>query len=533
MKRKLYVALALLALTIPFIVLAVACEGDPVDEFASEDIWVNTIHELDGPDINIDEDITIDGTTTLDGNLYTDRWLNSDTNTIIGVDALGNNGLSHTAGDEGYYNSYIGYNSGYDNTTGYINTATGALALENNTTGRENVAFGTSALRDNTTGIKNNAIGYAALTDNEDGNYNTANGQGALQRNVSGNSNTAMGYGSLTYNTASSNTAYGYQSARSLSSGGSNVIIGYNASYYNQTGDRNVIVGREAGLGASTKSYDNNTLAGYRAGYNLETGSGNVMVGQKAGYNETGSNTLYIDNSDTNALNALIYGEFDNDLLRINGTLQVSDDYIELDEMTAPGAGAADTVRIYAVVDGGGLTDLNAVFQDGTVDTFAQETTPLDSPIFTESSGTELTYKMVKPHPGLIQFVVEYPSGERFVMREIEYHDAEKIAANVGCDSTKLPDGWVISTLQERVDDQLLKLNEKIIELELALDNAHDRKITKEAELIAAKDDNDKEFIQDEIDGLTSHITGLEQYIVELEEQKVIEQSRLTNDIRG
>ena len=47
--------------------------------------------------------------------------------------------------------------------------------------------------------------------------------------------------------------------------------------------------------------------------------------------------------------------------------------YLEMEEMAAPGAGAANTVRVYAVVDGGSLTDLAAVFQDGTVDIFAQE----------------------------------------------------------------------------------------------------------------------------------------------------------------
>ncbi|MFW6132001.1 MAG: hypothetical protein ACOC5F_05340 [Candidatus Aminicenantaceae bacterium] len=35
----------------------------------------------------------------------------------------------------------------------------------------------------------------------------------------------------------------------------------------------------------------------------------------KRGYNETGSNKLYIDNSDTSP--PLIYGEFDNDLITI------------------------------------------------------------------------------------------------------------------------------------------------------------------------------------------------------------------------
>jgi len=53
--------------------------------------------------------------------------------------------------------------------------------------------------------------------------------------------------------------------------------------------------------------------------------------------------------------------------------LDINQGYIQMDEMTAPGAGAANHVRIYAVVDGGSLTDLAAVFQDGTVDIFAQE----------------------------------------------------------------------------------------------------------------------------------------------------------------
>ncbi len=54
-------------------------------------------------------------------------------------------------------------------------------------------------------------------------------------------------------------------------------------------------------------------------------------------------------------------------------TLDLLGGLVQLTERTAPGAGAANTVRIYAVVDGGSLTDLAAVFQDGTVDLFAQE----------------------------------------------------------------------------------------------------------------------------------------------------------------
>ena len=140
------------------------------------------------------------------------------------------------------------------------------------------------------------------------------------------------------------------------------------------------------------------------------------------------------------------------------------DKYFEVTETSAPGAGAANTARMYAVVGGDTLTDLAAVFQDGTVDIFAQESTPLDSPIFTQASGVVVKRKMMKPHPGIIQFVEEYPNGKTFVTRELQYHDVDKIKANKGCDG-KLPDGWEVTTLQERVDKQVAILDSEIASL--------------------------------------------------------------------
>lgn len=134
-----------------------------------------------------------------------------------------------------------------------------------------------------------------------------------------------------------------------------------------------------------------------------------------------------------------------------NGSIDHQANYIQLSEMTAPGAGAADTARIYADQGGDGLTDLNAVFQDGTVDTFAQETTDLNSPIFTQPSGTEVKYVMMKPHPGLVQFVAQFPDGQMFVLRQIEYHDADKITANKGAERP-LPKDWVVTTATDRVN---------------------------------------------------------------------------------
>ena len=51
-------------------------------------------------------------------------------------------------------------------------------------------------------------------------------------------------------------------------------------------------------------------------------GSDNIFLGCHAGYFEQGDNKLYIENS--NSTLPLIYGEFDNDFLRINGTLNVN-----------------------------------------------------------------------------------------------------------------------------------------------------------------------------------------------------------------
>ncbi len=60
---------------------------------------------------------------------------------------------------------------------------------------------------------------------------------------------------------------------------------------------------------------------GHSAGY---SGADNgVFIGFEAGYNETGSNKLYIENS--NSTTPLIYGEFDNDLVKVNGQLEVTE----------------------------------------------------------------------------------------------------------------------------------------------------------------------------------------------------------------
>jgi hypothetical protein len=98
------------------------------------------------------------------------------------------------------------------------------------------------------------------------------------------------------------------------------VALGYGAGF-NQTGTGNTFLGSYAG-GASSfpAGGNNNVLVGYTAGYTNQ-GAGNIFLGYAAGYSETGSNKLYIANSNTSS--PLIYGDFATSVLAINGNVGI------------------------------------------------------------------------------------------------------------------------------------------------------------------------------------------------------------------
>jgi hypothetical protein len=185
---------------------------------------------------------------------------------FLGTLIFGNGGgsLSHTVGTEGQYNFAAGIGALLSITSGNYNIAIGSDALRSNTTGNSNTAIGANTLRPNTTGDYNLAIGIDALRFTTVGNYNAAIGAAALRNNTSGYYNMAIGANALRSNTT-----------------------GYN------------------NLGLGAKSLYTNT-----------TGTGNVAVGYEAGYNETGSNLLYIANSNTTT--PLIYGDFATGLLKFH-----------------------------------------------------------------------------------------------------------------------------------------------------------------------------------------------------------------------
>jgi len=194
--------------------------------------------------------------------------------------------------NNGDYNIFIGYESGYNNISGADSRYS-----------KWNTFIGYQSGKGNTTGWHNLIIGYQAGLSNQ-----TATNQFFIGNNSG--ENLTVGYG---------NTFVGHLTGQKSTDCSNNTFIGYQVGYNNLTGNNNTYIGYGAGL-KSTGS--NNILIGYLTGYNNTAGSGNVFIGNSAGYSETGSNLLYIDNSSSST--PLIYGDFSNDSLVVNGKLRVN-----------------------------------------------------------------------------------------------------------------------------------------------------------------------------------------------------------------
>ncbi|MFK5959302.1 MAG: hypothetical protein QM495_10615, partial [Lutibacter sp.] len=120
---------------------------------------------------------------------------------------------------------------------------------------------------------------------------------------------------------ANQNTSVGINALYNDTSGTDNVGVGYQASPHTTTGSNNAVIGSYANF---LNFGSDNVVLGSHAGYQTN-GSGNVLLGNYAGYlssSQAFNNKLYIENS--SSATPLIYGEFDNNLIRINGNYEVS-----------------------------------------------------------------------------------------------------------------------------------------------------------------------------------------------------------------
>ena len=187
-----------------------------------------------------------------------------------------------------------------------------------------------------TEGSSNTFYGTGAGSGTTVQHYDTFIGAFSGYANTIGEFNTFLGYSSGYHNGGDNNTFIGNLSGYLNTTGYRNTLIGSFAGYDNTTGNNNAFFGYQAGADntngscntfignlsgvANTTGYYN-TFIGNQTGYLNTTGAGNVFLGYATGYTETGSNKLYIANSSTTT--PLIYGEFDNQKLTVNGDINV------------------------------------------------------------------------------------------------------------------------------------------------------------------------------------------------------------------
>ena len=212
-------------------------------------------------------------------------------------------------------NSFVGVMAGHSAETSDHNTFIGYASGQTTGDGYKNVMVGSQSGLTNTQGNENVFVGYQAGYEN-----------------VGGDNNTFVGNLAGLGNKGDNNVCIGSSSGESLGQvgifnyGTENTFVGTGAGTSTISGDNNTFIGRSTGL--SNVSGDENTMLGAYAGEGVDV-SGSVMIGYGAGTGETSDNRLYIANSDTSS--PLIYGEFDNALLRVNGTLEMAGSYLASD----------------------------------------------------------------------------------------------------------------------------------------------------------------------------------------------------------
>lgn len=247
---------------------------------------------------------------------------------------IGNSAGSYTT--TGCFNTFLGHDCGQQNTTGndntFIGNSAGSCNIGNgntfigrwaghyNTGGGGNIFIGQYTGKSNTTGCTNIFIGNSAGYNNTTTNDNIFIGEQSGYSNTTGTDNIYLGHAAGYNNTiGTENIFLGDAAGFTNSTGSYNLFIGSSAGNFNTTGGWNTFIGN--GAGRSNTTGIKNVFLGLGAGYLNATGEGNVSLGYQAGFNETGSNKLYISNSDT--VFPLIYGEFDNNIVTINGKLGI------------------------------------------------------------------------------------------------------------------------------------------------------------------------------------------------------------------
>jgi hypothetical protein len=246
---------------------------------------------------------------------------NADFNIFLGFSS----GYTNTSGT---FNLFLGYESGYNNLIGYQNIFQGYQTGKNNTTGYDNTFIGTSSGYTNTTGFANVFMGLSSGHNNTEGIENIYIGKNAgyningtpippydtdlklnSSRNICIGSHAGVGNNSpsLTSNVyAFENVFIGSYSGAISTSAYKNVCLGSYSGYWMGNGKGNIYLG----YGSGSDNYANgisgdpdlagnyNICIGTQSGTIINGTDGNMCLGFYSGY--------YVGWSDTNNYNSYI-----------------------------------------------------------------------------------------------------------------------------------------------------------------------------------------------------------------------------------
>jgi hypothetical protein len=166
------------------------------------------------------------GIIDIQDDLKTDRWLDQDTNTFLGIGVAGGGTLAHTSGNEGYHNTGVGYGVFDAITLGFWNCGYGENSLNSLTTASFNNAYGVESLYTVTTTTGNCAFGRQALY------LCTGTGNSAFGDNAGD----TIGSGDY-------NCCFGLDAGDNISTGSSNIVIGPSIDAQSATADYQINIG--------------------------------------------------------------------------------------------------------------------------------------------------------------------------------------------------------------------------------------------------------------------------------------------------
>lgn len=216
---------------------------------------------------------------------------------------------------------------------------------------RNNVNAGLLSLTKTNFGVNSNAMPNSVSFGLSAGQFSTGIGL-----NTYVGHNAGKGQSATILNTGTKNTFLGSNTGTSNTVGNQNVFIGNDSGKGNTIGNNNTYVGFWSG-GENSGNY--NTCIGAGAGGESSSGSGNVYIGYNVGFGMANDNKLLIDNSEN--FNPLIWGDFANDLVKLNGKVGIGS------VTTFPTTAGAVNVSGYKLfVTGGILTEEVRVNLRGT-----------------------------------------------------------------------------------------------------------------------------------------------------------------------